>query len=97
MKKYRKKLNTKLPVSPDEDDEDTIDVHSMEVVVERVEHGLVGSLRITDEINAPMLKPGDYALLRKPAKLSKKDFVLYQSHEAYFLRRQHRYHLLYIL
>lgn len=91
MKKYRKKLNTKLPVSPDEDDEDTIDVHSMEVVVERVEHGLVGSLRITDGINAPMLKPGDYALLRKPAKLSKKDFVLYQSHEAYFLRRIIKY------
>ncbi len=91
MKKFKKKLNTELPLSPEEDEEDKIDIHSMDVVVERVEHGLVGSLRIENEINLPVFKQGDYVLLIRPSKLSKKDFVLYQSHEEYFLRRIIKY------
>ena len=90
MKKYKNKLNNELPLNPLED-EDKIDVHSMEVVVERVLGGLVGSLRIENDINKPLFKKGDYVLLRAPAKLAIKDFVLYESHEEYFLRRIIKY------
>lgn len=90
MKKYKNKLNTKLPLNAIED-EDKVDVHSMEVVVERVQGGLVGSLRIEDDINKPLFKKGDYVLLRAPARLAIKDFVLYESHEEYFLRRIIKY------
>ena len=90
MKKYKKNMNTELPLNALEDD-DKIDVHSMEVVVERVLGGLVGSLRIDNDMNKPLFKKGDYVLLRAPAKLAIKDFVLYESHEEYFLRRIIKY------
>ena len=90
MKKYKKNMNTELPLNALED-EDKIDVHSMEVVVERVLGGLVGSLRIDNDMNKPLFKKGDYVLLRAPAKLAIKDFVLYESHEEYFLRRIIKY------
>ncbi len=92
MKKYKKKLNTEASESPEQDEEEEkIDVHSIEVVVERVKSGLIGSLRIESDINKPIFKKGDYVLLRAPSKLSIKDFVLYQSHEEYFLRRIIKY------
>lgn len=90
MKKYKKNLNTELPLNALED-EDKIDVHSMDVVVERVLGGLVGSLRIDNDMNKPLFKKGDYVLLRAPARLAIKDFVLYESHEEYFLRRIIKY------
>lgn len=90
MKKYKNKLNKEQPLNLLED-EDKVDVHSIDVVVERVEGGLVGSLRIDNNINKPMFKKGDYALLRAPSKLAIKDFVLYESHDEYFLRRIIKY------
>ena len=68
-------------------EEEKVDLYSMEVAVERVEGGLVGTLRIDNDINKPIFKKGDYVTLRRPNRLQIKDFVLYESHEEYFLRR----------
>ena len=68
-------------------EEEKIDLYSMEVAVERVEGGLVGTLRIDNDINKPIFKKGDLVTLRRPNRLQIKDFVLYESHEEYFLRR----------
>lgn len=83
MKKYNKKLNTNEDIK----NEDEVDIYSMPVAVERVEAGLIGNLKINDEINYPIFKKGDLIRLRAPSKLNKKDFVLYQTHDEYFLRR----------
>ncbi len=90
MKKYKKKLNTEAPKEEDMEEE-KIDPHSIEVVVERIEGGLVASLRIEDEINYPLFKKGDFAILMASSKFGIRDFVLYQSHDAYFLRRIIKY------
>ena len=73
-----------------EEDEE-IDVNSVEVVVDRVEHGLVGSLRIEDDINNPIFRKNDLVFLRYPTKLEKKDYILYKDHDQYFLRRIMKY------
>ena len=62
-----------------------------EVVVDRVEHGLVGSLRIEDDINNPIFRKNDLVFLRYPTKLEKKDYILYKDHDQYFLRRIMKY------
>ena len=60
----------------------------MEVVLERIEAGLIGSLLITDSsMNKPLLKKGDYVHLRAYAKLLPRDIVLYKDHDDYFIRR----------
>lgn len=89
MKKNKQpiKENTSL----NEVEEDKVDVNSKEVVVERVEHGLIGSLRIEDETNSPFFKANDLAFIRYPSKLEKKDYVLYKDHDDYFLRRIMKY------
>lgn len=70
-----------------EDLEEKTDPHSMEIVVDRIEHGLIGALRIVDKINKPFFIPGDIVHLRIPARLQKGDFILYKVEEEYFLRR----------
>ena len=88
MKEYKKKIEPNLIVTPVvEDEEEKIDIHSMEVAVERVQAGLIGTLRIEDDCNHPLFKKGDLVHIRYPSKLQIKDIVLYQSHDAYFLRR----------
>lgn len=87
MKKYKKNLNISTPLSPTEDDEDKVDFNSYEVVAERVMAGLIGNLRIDNDTNKPIFKPGDYVQIRKPSKVLPKDFVLYQNFDDYFLRR----------
>lgn len=72
-------------------EEEKIDINSIEIVVERIEHGLVGSLRIDDNINKPIFKKNDLVFLRYPTKLEKKDYVLYKDHDEYFLRRIMKY------
>ena len=69
------------------DQDDEIDVNGIEVVVDRVTHGLIGSLAIESAINKPILKKGDIAHLKVANRLQIGDFVLYQSHGEYFLRR----------
>lgn len=60
----------------------------LEVILERVDAGLIGSLPIgTDPTNRPILKKGDIAQLRKPNRLLRKDFVFYKIGDDYFLRR----------
>lgn len=89
MKIFKKQLNNKAEVENilNELDEDRVDVHTMDVVVERVEGGLVGSLRIEDKTNHPIFKINDYALIRTPSRLLIKDFVLYNDNDNYYLRR----------
>ena len=84
MKKYNKKLNTNEKELKDNDE---VDIYSMPVAVERVEAGLIGNLKIDNDMNYPIFKKGDLIRLRAPSKLNKKDFVLYQTHDEYFLRR----------
>lgn len=93
MKKFKKKINTDASKSPnpEEMNEEAIDIYSMEIVVERVEHGLIGTLRIDNNINAPIFKAGDFVHLRTPSRLLIRDFVLYRSHDEYFLRRIIKY------
>ena len=71
----------------EEEEVEKIDPNSMKVVFDRVTHGLVGSLRIEDAINKPIIKIGDIVHLTVPSKLSIKDFVLYKIQDSYFLRR----------
>ncbi|RIA75979.1 hypothetical protein EI71_01015 [Anaeroplasma bactoclasticum] len=60
----------------------------LEVILERVDAGLIGSLPIgMDPTNRPILKKGDIAQLRKPNRLLRKDFVFYKIGDDYFLRR----------
>ena len=90
MKKY-KKINTINTSNKKDEDDDKIDFNSMDVVVERVEGGLVGALRVTDDINYPIFKLDDLISIRVPQKLGKKDFVLYKTQNEYFVRRIIKY------
>ena len=73
--------------TPASEDDEEIDVNGIEVVVDRVTHGLIGSLAIKSSINKPILKEGDIAHLKTANRLQIGDFVLYSSHGEYFLRR----------
>jgi hypothetical protein len=64
-----------------------IDIYSMEVVVDRVTGGVVGTLRVEDDINYPLFKKGDFISIYRVNRIKPKDFVLYQSHDQYFIRR----------
>ena len=64
-----------------------VDIYSMEVVVDRVTGGVVGTLRVEDDINSPIFKKGDLISIYRVNRIKPKDFVLYQSHEQYFIRR----------
>ena len=79
------------PEKPKEDekkDEDEFNPNGMEMVVDRVEHGLVGSLMINnDNTNKPLFKNGDIVHFRTPSRLQKKDIVLYKNHDEYYIRR----------
>lgn len=88
MKDYKKKIEPSI-IAPKVDDEEDekIDIHSMEITVERLEAGLIGTLRIEDDCNRPLLKKGDLVHLRYPQKLQIKDMVLYRANESYYLRR----------
>ena len=92
MKLTKDKVNNKNQQNDVEEilkaqEEEKIDLYSMEVAVERVEGGLVGTLRIDNDMNKPIFKKGDLVSLRRPTRLQIRDFVLYESHEEYFLRR----------
>lgn len=71
----------------EEENYEKLDVNSINVVVDRIKGGLVGSLRIEDDVNKPLFKTGDIVHFRMPEKLQIKDFVLYKSMEHYFVRR----------
>lgn len=86
MRNY-KKINNEISNAPIEEDNDKIDLYSMDVAVERIEGGLVGTLRIDDDMNSPLFKKNDLVSMMHPARVQIKDFVLYKSHENYFLRR----------
>ncbi len=64
-----------------------VDIYSMEVVVDRVTGGVVGTLRVEDDINSPIFKKGDFISIYRVNRFKPKDFVLYQSHDQYFVRR----------
>ena len=64
-----------------------IDIYSMEVVVDRVTGGVVGTLRVEDDMNYPLFKKGDFISIYRVNRIKPKDFVLYQSHDQYFIRR----------
>ena len=56
-----------------------VDIYSMEVVVDRVTGGVVGTLRIEDNINYPLFKRGDFISIYRVNRIKPKDFILYQS------------------
>ena len=57
-------------------------------VIERLEAGLIGSLKVVkDRTNKPLIKNNDIIQMRKPNRLLVKDFVFYKIEEDYFLRR----------
>ena len=70
------------------EEEEKFNPNGIENVIERVTHGLVGTLLIEDgEINKPLFKKGDLVHFITPAKLEKKDFILYRRDEEFFVRR----------
>ena len=71
----------------EEIEEEKLDVNCLDVVLERVAAGLIGTLRVEDEMNKPLLRKGDFAHIRTPQRLEKKDLVLYKTHDEYFIRR----------
>ncbi len=69
-------------------EEEEFNPNSYEIVIDRVQHGLVGTFKIVnDDTNKPIFKNNDYVHFIAPARLEKKDFVLYQNHDNYFIRR----------
>ena len=54
-----------------------IDIYSMEVVVDRVTGGVVGTLRVEDDMNYPLFKKGDFISIYRVNRIKPKDFVLY--------------------
>ena len=74
-----------------EEEEDVFDPNSLENVLNRVESGLIGSLRIEKNTNWPLLLPNDIVHLRAPQKIMIKDFVLYKVNDDYALRRIIKY------
>jgi len=71
----------------EQEDDYKLDVNSLDVVLERIEGGLIGTLRIEDEINKPLLKKDDLVHIRTPQRIEKRDILLYKTHDEYFLRR----------
>lgn len=70
------------------EEEDEFNPNSYDIVIDRVQHGLVGTLKIVnDDTNKPIFKNGDFVHFIAPARLERKDFVLYQNHDNYFIRR----------
>ena len=70
------------------EEEEKFNPNGIENVIERVTHGLVGTLLIEDgEMNKPIFKKGDLVHFITPAKLEKKDFILYRRNEEFFVRR----------
>lgn len=79
---------TLIEEKPTEEIEDEkLDVNCLDVVLERVAAGLIGTLRVEDEMNKPLLRKDDFAHIRTPQRLEKRDLVLYKSHDEYFIRR----------
>ena len=71
-----------------EEKEEKYDLNGIEVVLERVEAGLIGAYLIKDSnINKPLIKNGDIVHLRAYAKLLPKDIIFYKDHDEYFIRR----------
>ena len=74
-----------------EEDEEAFDPNGLENVIDRVEGGLIGSLRIANDINFPLFMQDDIVHLRAPQRILKKDIVLYKDHDEYYLRRIIKY------
>ena len=95
MPLFKKKLNDTPKIIEDKgptweeivEANQDVDIYSMEVVVDRVTGGVVGTLRVTDDMNSPIFKKGDFISIYRVNRFKPGDFVLYQSHEEYFVRR----------
>jgi len=92
MRKFQKVVgpeldNQTVEVEEVEEQEESLDVNGLDIVLDRVTHGLIGTLKIEDDMNKPLLRKNDYAHIRTPQRLEKKDLVLYKSHDEYFIRR----------
>lgn len=73
------------------DTDEPFDQNGLEHVIDRIEGGLIGSLRINSDRNYPLFKKGDIVHLRGPQRILKKDIVLYKDHDEYYLRRIIKY------
>lgn len=97
MASYKKKKKQEIEnenlnndeVAEQEQEEEKFDPNRIDHVVDRITHGLVGALRINkeDTLNKPFFKEGDIVCLRAITRLQRGDFILYTSHEQFFLRR----------
>ena len=79
--------NDVVEEKPEEEEYEKLDVNGLDIVLDRVTHGLIGTLKIEDNMNKPLLRKNDFAHIRTPQRLEKKDLVLYKSHDEYFIRR----------
>lgn len=82
QKKKKRKDDDDTPIVLDEDDP-----NNLPIALERIKAGLVGTLLIKDQINRPMIKRDDLIHFRQSVRIERGDFVLYCSHDEYFIRR----------
>lgn len=75
----------------EEEDEDRYDPNALPTVLSRIEAGLIGTLRLKDNINAPIFRKGDFIHFTQSNRIEKKDFILYVVKGEYFIRRVIRF------
>ncbi len=61
--------------------------YDVKKVVNLAKEGHVSAFRIENEDNYPMFKIDDYAMLNRQDEYKKKDFVLYETTNGYYLKR----------
>jgi hypothetical protein len=75
----------------EEEDEDRYDPNALPTVLSRIEAGLIGTLRLKDNMNAPIFRKGDFIHFTQSNRIEKKDFILYVVKGEYFIRRVIRF------
>ena len=83
----RKKQEEAKEKEKEEEEEDRYDPNALPTVLSRIEAGLIGTLRLKDNMNAPIFRKGDFIHFAQPNRIEKKDFILYSVRGEYFIRR----------
>lgn len=61
--------------------------YSIETLIDRLENGNVGSYKVLDDLNKPLIRKDDIIQLRESEEYKKKNFILYHFQNEYFLKR----------
>ena len=83
----KKKAEEEEKKAQEQEDEDRYDPNALPTVLARIEAGLIGTLRLKDNMNAPIFRKGDFIHFAQPNRIEKKDFILYSVRGEYFIRR----------